>query len=94
MVLKLHGMFAIIMFDKDKQELTLFSDRAGVKPLYWFFKDGLFLFGSELKSLCTHPRFERKLNFKALSLFLQFGYVPQPIGVNLSIDCSEILLII
>jgi asparagine synthase (glutamine-hydrolysing) len=81
MVLKLHGMFAIIMFDKDKQELTLFSDRAGVKPLYWFFKDGLFLFGSELKSLCTHPRFERKLNFKALSLFLQFGYVPQPLSI-------------
>ncbi|REG91487.1 asparagine synthase (glutamine-hydrolyzing) [Algoriphagus antarcticus] len=81
MVLKLNGMFAIIMFDKDKQELTLFRDRAGVKPLYWFFKDGLFLFGSELKSLCTHPRFERKLNFKALSLFLQFGYVPQPLSI-------------
>jgi len=81
MVSKLNGMFAIIMFDKEKQELTLFRDRAGVKPLYWFFKDGLFLFGSELKSLCAHPRFERKLNFEALSLFLQFGYVPQPLSI-------------
>jgi asparagine synthase (glutamine-hydrolysing) len=81
MVSKLNGMFVIILFDKDKQELTLFRDRAGVKPLYWFFKDGLFLFGSELKSLCAHPLFERKLNFEALSLFLQFGYVPQPLSI-------------
>lgn len=81
MVSKLNGMFAIVIYDEVKQELSLFRDRAGIKPLYWFFKDGLFLFGSELKSLCAHPRFEKNLNYQALSLFLQFGYIPQPLSI-------------
>ncbi len=81
MVSRLNGMFAIVIYDKDKQELSLFRDRVGIKPLYWFFKDGLFLFGSELKSLCSHPRFKKNLNYQALSLFLQFGSIPQPLSI-------------
>jgi asparagine synthase (glutamine-hydrolysing) len=75
---RFNGMFAIAIFDKQKQSLTLIRDRAGVKPLYWYEKDGLFMFASELKSLHEHPAFFKELNQDGLALFLQYGYIPQP----------------
>src|SRR6476620_7271482 len=64
-----HGMFAIALFDETNNELICIRDRAGVKPFYYFFKDGTFLFGSELKSLMIHPAFEKKINIDALGAF-------------------------
>ena len=75
---KFHGMFAFALWDKKTRKLTLCRDRAGVKPLYYYWRDGLLLFASELKSLHEHPAFEKKLNLQALSLFFQFGYIPAP----------------
>ncbi|WP_226609112.1 asparagine synthase (glutamine-hydrolyzing) [Marinobacter nauticus] len=78
MLPRLNGMFALVFYDRQRNQLLLIRDRAGVKPLFWFYKDGLFLFSSELKSFHQHPRFEKKLDFGGLSLFLQYGYIPQP----------------
>lgn len=73
-----NGMFSMAIFDSQKQTLTLIRDRAGVKPLYWYQKDGLFMFASELKSFHHHPAFIKELNPDGLALFLQYGYIPQP----------------
>jgi asparagine synthase (glutamine-hydrolysing) len=78
MVHKFNGMFAFALYDKTAYKLLLFRDRAGVKPLYWYFKNDLFLFSSELKSFHQHPDFQKNLNNDGLALFLQYGYVPQP----------------
>lgn len=75
---RFNGMFAIAIFDSQKQTLTLIRDRAGVKPLFWYQKDGLFMFASELKTFHEHPRFVKELNHDGLALFLQYGYIPQP----------------
>jgi asparagine synthase (glutamine-hydrolysing) len=75
---RFNGMFAIAIFDSQKQTLSLIRDRAGVKPLYWYQKDGLFMFASELKSFHAHPSFVKELNHDGLALFLQYGYIPQP----------------
>lgn len=72
------GMFAIALFDERSGELICIRDRAGVKPFFYFFKDGLFLFGSELKSLMSHPGFAREINPDVVALFLQYGSVPSP----------------
>ena len=77
-VYRFNGMFAIAIFDSQAQTLTLIRDRAGVKPLYWYQKDGLFMFASELKSFHEHPAFIKELNHDGLALFLQYGYIPQP----------------
>jgi asparagine synthase (glutamine-hydrolysing) len=53
-------------------------DRAGVKPLFYYWRDGLLLFGSELKSFIEHPDFKKELNVDAAAAFLQYGYVPTP----------------
>ncbi len=73
-----HGMFAIALFDERKNELTCIRDRAGVKPFFYHYKQDVFLFGSELKSLTIHPAFEKRINRDAVAAFLQYGNVPQP----------------
>jgi asparagine synthase (glutamine-hydrolysing) len=75
---RFNGMFAIAIFDSLAQTLTLIRDRAGVKPLYWYQKNGLFMFASELKSFHQHPSFVKELNHDGLALFLQYGYILQP----------------
>ena len=75
---RFNGMFAIAIFDRQAQILTIIRDRAGVKPLYWYQKDGLFMFASELKSFHQHPGFVKELNHDGLALYLQYGYIPQP----------------
>jgi asparagine synthase (glutamine-hydrolysing) len=78
MVHRFNGMFAFALYDKKCKKLLLFRDRAGVKPLYWYFKDNLFLFASELKSFHQHPCFQKEMSNNGLALFLQYGYIPQP----------------
>jgi len=78
---KFRGMFAMAIFDKEQETLTLIRDRAGVKPLYWYFKDGLFLFASELKSFHEHPNFQKEIDQDVLAQYLQHGYVLQPYSI-------------
>ncbi|MFZ9388917.1 MAG: asparagine synthase (glutamine-hydrolyzing) [Chitinophagaceae bacterium] len=75
---KFIGMFVFIIYDKGKNRLFCVRDRAGVKPFHWYFKNGLFLFGSELKTFHEHPGFEKELNTDVLASYMQYGYVPTP----------------
>lgn len=75
---KFIGMFAIVLYDEQQQEVFFIRDRAGVKPLFVYRHENVLLFGSELKSLMAHPSFKRDLNHDAIALFLQYGYVPNP----------------
>ncbi|MBX2933361.1 MAG: asparagine synthase (glutamine-hydrolyzing) [Ferruginibacter sp.] len=75
---KFIGMFAFVIYDEDKKQLFACRDRAGVKPFFYYFKDGLFLFASELKALMHHPNFKKEINTDAVAAFLQYGYVPSP----------------
>ncbi len=75
---RFNGMFAISIYDKLNQKIILIRDRAGVKPLYWYWKDDLFMFSSELKSFHEHPGFQKQINKDALALYLQYGYILQP----------------
>jgi asparagine synthase (glutamine-hydrolysing) len=72
------GMFVYVIYDKDKQAITICRDRAGVKPLYYYKNDGLILFASELKSLHQHPSFYKEIDVNSLALFLQYSYIPAP----------------
>jgi len=72
------GMFAFILLDKEKQKIFLVRDRAGVKPIYYYWKKGLLLFGSELKSFHQNPYFEKQLDYDSVALYLQYSYIPAP----------------
>ncbi len=78
---KFRGMFAFAIWDKKEKKLILCRDRVGVKPLFWYWKDGFFMFSSELKAFHKHPKFNKTLNFKALALFFQYGFIPSPYSI-------------
>ena len=72
------GMFALALVNHQSQQLYLFRDRFGVKPLYYFHKDKTFLFASELKAFHGHPAFKKELNQASVAHFFLFGNVPAP----------------
>ncbi len=72
------GMFAFAIYNQIEQTIILARDRAGVKPLFYYLHNDLFLFGSELKSLLQHPLFHKEINNNAIFYYLQYGYVPTP----------------
>lgn len=77
---QLNGMFAIAIYDIEKETLFLFRDRMGIKPLYYYRDDNLFIFGSELKSILEWPGIKDKLSIDPASFaaYMTLGYVPEP----------------
>lgn len=80
-VTKFIGMFAIVIYDKLKNDITIIRDRAGVKPLYYYHTDDLFIFGSELKPFLKHPSFKKEIDEESLKLYFRFGYIPAPYSI-------------
>jgi asparagine synthase (glutamine-hydrolysing) len=78
-VLRFRGMFAIGVWDRNKQTMFMARDRLGVKPFYYaLLPDGMFIFGSELKSLRAHPDLPRQIDPCAVEDYFAYGYVPEP----------------
>lgn len=75
---RLIGMFTIALWDRRERTLTLVRDRLGIKPLYWMKSGGLFLFGSEMKALRTHPGWTPKVDRAAVAAFMRHNYIPAP----------------
>lgn len=75
------GMFAIALWDRANQTLTLARDRLGEKPLYYGWQGNTFLFGSELKALKAHPAFSPVIDRSALALFMAHSTVPAPYSI-------------
>lgn len=80
-VKRLNGMFSMAIYNESNGVFTLIRDRAGVKPMYWHKSENLFMFASELKAFHNNPRFGKDINVKALGLYLNFGYIPQPYSI-------------
>ncbi|WP_395062962.1 asparagine synthetase B family protein, partial [Flavobacterium sp.] len=63
---KLNGIFAFSIFDHETKELIVVRDHFGIKPLYYYLKKDVFMFGSEIKSFLPYPAFEKTLDYEAL----------------------------
>ena len=75
---RLRGFFGLAIWDERKRELFLARDRLGVKPLYYTFAGGQFIFGSEIKAILRHPAVKREINLAAFYHFLTFLTPPAP----------------
>jgi asparagine synthase (glutamine-hydrolysing) len=76
------GMFAFALWDRKERALHLVRDRIGVKPLYYSIVGETVIFGSELKALAAHPKFDRTIDRDALALYARYGYVPAPYTIH------------
>ena len=73
---KFEGMWAFAIYDELKKILFISRDRFGEKPLYYFFQNNSFLFGSEIKFI-LHLDIQKKLhglNSEKLKNYIVNGY--------------------
>ena len=73
---RLHGMFALALYDARREVVILARDRAGEKPLFYRHSGRELRFASELKGLFADTALERRLDPAALDIYLAMGFVP------------------
>ena len=75
---RVHGMFALALWDGRTRTLLAARDRAGEKPLYYAVTGQAFLLASEIKALLVRADVDRALDLDALDQFLTYEYVIAP----------------
>jgi asparagine synthase (glutamine-hydrolysing) len=74
----IEGDYAIALWDANVERLVLVRDRIGVKPLYYYFKDGRFIFASEIKAILQHSAVTPDIDERGLYHYLTFLTTPAP----------------
>ena len=70
---KFNGMWALVIYDKLKDEIFISRDRFGKKPLFYYQSNQSFIFASEAKSLLEHPSVKKELNKNAIKNYIHKG---------------------
>lgn len=78
---KLNGMFAIAIYDIQTNDLFLFRDRVGIKPLYYSTIDNEVYFASELKAITKLTKENLSINYTAIEHFLHVGFILAPLSI-------------
>ncbi len=74
----LNGMFAFALHDLRRGTTFFVRDRCGQKPFYFFHRNGVFVFASEVKAILQCRRVPRACNLAAIDPYLALRYVPEP----------------
>jgi asparagine synthase (glutamine-hydrolysing) len=74
----LKGMFAFVIWDTVEQVMFIARDRMGVKPVYYFTNDNIFLFASELRGILASGMVPARANKSAIREFLSYQSVGFP----------------
>ena len=82
------GMFAFSVYDEHSDEIFLFRDRVGVKPLYYSYQNGSLFFASELKALSVF-NINKDIDTDAVSLYFRFGFVPDHLSIYKEVSKLE-----
>ena len=64
------GDFVFGIWDNKENKLFCARDHMGVKPLYYYLNENIFLFSTEIKALFNLSEVPRELNEKKLALYL------------------------
>lgn len=86
----LNGIFAFAIWEKHAKRLFTARDRMGVKPFFYYHKDGCFLFASEIKTILCHPMAKPRINAEGLAEIMLIGPGRTP-GCGVFLDIKELL---
>ena len=70
---RLHGMFALAIWDARSSTLHLLRDRFGIKPLYYASVPAGIVFGSEIKAVLASRLTAREMSWRAFHEYLYYG---------------------
>lgn len=71
---KINGMFAFSIYNKKTNQVFSARDRLGVKPFYYYWKDGLLELCSQISPLLKN----KTINEDAISMYLDCMFIPSP----------------
>lgn len=63
----LNGQFSFALWDQRNETLFMARDRVGIRPLFYFRKNGRLVFGSEIKALMADPEVPRRISPTSLA---------------------------
>ena len=72
------GDYVAAILNKKNNTLILVRDKAGVEPLYYYHYGEDFFFSSHIAWFEFFKNFKKELDYAALGLYLQYGYIPAP----------------
>lgn len=72
---ELSGAFNVIIFEKEKQKLTITNDRLGMKPLYYYSDKDKFIFASDIKTIALSNQIKKEINWRAWGDIFNYGFI-------------------
>lgn len=72
---RLDGYFCAAFYNAKAQKLKLISDRYGMRLLYWYHKNGVFAWGSEVKAILAIEGVDKELDPTSYDCFMDLGYL-------------------
>lgn len=88
-----NGMWSFCLYNMQNEIFFISRDRLGVKPLYYFFQNEIFIFSSEIKAILVHKQFKidtfENLNINAIEMFFASGYIPAPLSIFKNVNKLE-----
>jgi asparagine synthase (glutamine-hydrolysing) len=78
---RLNGMWALVIYDRNRKRLFGSRDRFGEKPFYYLNQQDLFAFASELTALTSHRQVRTSVSPISIQKYFAYGYIPAPLSV-------------
>ncbi len=73
---KIHGMFSIALYNKTEGIIRLYRDPSGQKLLYYYLRNGNFIFSSEIKAILSHTNIDKDVDEDAVMIATSLGWIP------------------
>jgi asparagine synthase (glutamine-hydrolysing) len=71
---RVHGLFNAVIWDREARELTVITDRFGMRPIYVASLPTAFVAASEIKALLAQPGVDTSWSETGFSEFFAFGH--------------------
>ena len=76
---RLRGMFAFCIWDEKAKKIFLARDRLGIKPLYYYYRNNIFIFASEVRAILASGLVAKKISLKGIEAYLDYGAMKEPV---------------
>jgi asparagine synthase (glutamine-hydrolysing) len=80
---RLHGAFALALWDAGRQQLILAIDKLGIRSLYWRSEGCRILFASKISAIRSAQKMAVAPHLQAIMQYLLFSVVPAPLTSDL-----------
>jgi asparagine synthase (glutamine-hydrolysing) len=71
---RIHGLFSAFVWDRQSRELTVITDRFGLRPIYMAKAPGAFVVATEIKAVLAQPGVDRSWSESGVAEFFAFGH--------------------